>query len=59
MLLANIETTRKVAALHGYEGANSRALDFWEEVYDKGPLIALTDTFSTEAFYKVIVIKSV
>lgn len=44
---------QKVAALGGYENANARALDFWEEVYPTGPLIALTDTFSTEAFYKV------
>ncbi|KLO12012.1 nicotinate phosphoribosyltransferase [Schizopora paradoxa] len=41
-----------VAAIRGYEHANGTALDLWEEVYPKGPLIALTDTFSTESFYK-------
>ncbi len=43
----------KVAALRGYENANGMALDLWETVYPDGPLIALTDTFSTESFYKV------
>jgi len=41
-----------VAALRGYENANGMALDLWETVYPDGPLIALTDTFSTESFYK-------
>ncbi|KAH8116827.1 nicotinate phosphoribosyltransferase [Phellopilus nigrolimitatus] len=41
-----------VAGLRGYEGANGIALDLWEQVYPKGPLIALTDTFSTEVFYR-------
>jgi len=41
-----------VAALTGYENANGRALDFWEVIYPSGPLIALTDTFSTESFFK-------
>ncbi|THH12093.1 hypothetical protein EW145_g221 [Phellinidium pouzarii] len=41
-----------IAALHGYEDANSVALDLWEQVYPKGPLIALTDTFSTEVFLR-------
>jgi nicotinate phosphoribosyltransferase len=45
-------TTRKVAALRGYENANAIALDLWEEVYPESLLFALTDTFSTEAFFK-------
>ncbi|TEB25116.1 nicotinate phosphoribosyltransferase [Coprinellus micaceus] len=43
-----------VAALSGYEDANGRALDIWEEVYQKGtPLIALTDTFTSQVFFRV------
>ncbi|KAF5341842.1 hypothetical protein D9611_001731 [Ephemerocybe angulata] len=42
-----------VAALTGYENANGRALDIWEEIYQsRTALIALTDTFTTEAFFK-------
>ncbi|EGN99004.1 hypothetical protein SERLA73DRAFT_108274 [Serpula lacrymans var. lacrymans S7.3] len=41
-----------VAALRGYEHANSTALDLWEQVYPSDLLVALTDTFSTEVFYK-------
>ncbi|KAI0833739.1 nicotinate phosphoribosyltransferase [Trametes gibbosa] len=41
-----------VGALKGYEHANGTALKLWEEVYQNVLLIALTDTFSTEAFYK-------
>jgi nicotinic acid phosphoribosyltransferase len=42
--------------LSGYEDANGRALDIWEEVYQKGtPLIALTDTFTSQVFFKVSV----
>ncbi|KAJ7475658.1 nicotinate phosphoribosyltransferase [Mycena latifolia] len=41
-----------VAALKGYEDANSIAMNLWEEVYSNAPLIALTDTFSSEAFFK-------
>ncbi|KAI0636175.1 nicotinate phosphoribosyltransferase [Trametes polyzona] len=41
-----------VGALKGYEHANATALKLWEEVYHNVLLIALTDTFSTEAFYK-------
>ncbi|KAL5532607.1 NPT1 [Sanghuangporus sanghuang] len=41
-----------IASLRGYENANGRALDYWEQMYPHGPLIALTDTFSTEVFYK-------
>jgi nicotinate phosphoribosyltransferase len=39
--------------LHGYEHANTIALDLWEEVYPNSLLIALTDTFSTKAFFQV------
>jgi len=41
-----------VAALKGYENANSVALDLWETVYPDALLIALTDTFSSESFFK-------
>ncbi|KAI0324326.1 nicotinate phosphoribosyltransferase [Cubamyces sp. BRFM 1775] len=41
-----------VGALKGYEHANGMALKLWEEVYPNVLQIALTDTFSTEAFYK-------
>ena len=42
-----------VAAIGGYENANGRAMDLWEAVYPNVLLVALTDTFSTMAFYKV------
>ena len=42
-----------VAAIGGYENANGRAMDLWEAVYPNVLLVALTDTFSTEAFYQV------
>jgi hypothetical protein len=42
-----------VAALEGYAGANGRALDSWEAVYPNALLLALTDTFSTKAFFEV------
>ncbi|PPQ73172.1 hypothetical protein CVT26_014771 [Gymnopilus dilepis] len=43
-----------VAALKGYQNANTVALRLWEEVYlnSQAPLIALTDTFTTDAFIK-------
>ncbi|KAH7912012.1 Quinolinate phosphoribosyl transferase [Hygrophoropsis aurantiaca] len=41
-----------VAALEGYENANSNALKRWETVYPNHLQITLTDTFSTETFYK-------
>lgn len=41
-----------VAALKGYENANMTALDLWEDVYPDGLLFALTDTFSTDVFFK-------
>lgn len=42
-----------VAAIGGYENANGRAMDLWEAVYPNNLFVVLTDTFSTEAFYKV------
>lgn len=41
-----------VAAIRGYQNANSVAMELWEAVYSNSLLIALTDTFSTEVFYK-------
>ncbi|KAI0709863.1 nicotinate phosphoribosyltransferase [Earliella scabrosa] len=41
-----------VGALRGYEHANGTALELWEQTYPNALQIALTDTFSTEAFYK-------
>ncbi|OBZ72659.1 Nicotinate phosphoribosyltransferase [Grifola frondosa] len=41
-----------VGALRGYEHANAIALNLWEDVYPEVLHLALTDTFSTEAFYK-------
>ncbi|CAL1712964.1 unnamed protein product [Somion occarium] len=41
-----------VGALLGYDNANGKSLDLWESVYPNVLLLALTDTFSTEAFYK-------
>ncbi|KAK2463479.1 hypothetical protein APHAL10511_004565 [Amanita phalloides] len=47
-----------VAVLKGYESANSTALALWESVYPSGAsLIALTDTFSTEVFFRELVNK--
>jgi len=43
---------RTVAAIRGYQNANSVAMELWEAVYSNSLLIALTDTFSTEVFYK-------
>ena len=45
---------QQVGALRGYEHANKLGLDLWEAVYPNALLLALTDTFSTEAFYKVL-----
>lgn len=39
--------------MKGYEHANGLALDLWEAVYPNVLLLALTDTFSTKAFFKV------
>lgn len=41
-----------VAALDGYDNANTRALDLWEQTYQDVLLTALTDTFSTQAFFR-------
>ncbi|KAJ7573854.1 nicotinate phosphoribosyltransferase [Mycena floridula] len=41
-----------IAALESYETVNSVALKHWEDVYPSSPLLALTDTFSSEAFFK-------
>ena len=42
--------------MRGYEHANGIALDLWEGVYqpNKLTLLALTDTFSTKAFFQVM-----
>ena len=42
-----------VGASLGYEHANAKALDLWHGIYGTANLIALTDTFTTEAFFKV------
>ncbi|KAH7341425.1 nicotinate phosphoribosyltransferase [Rhizoctonia solani] len=43
-----------IAAIHGYENANGLAMDLWEATYPAAKSntlhIALTDTFSTDAF---------
>ncbi|KAF8883545.1 nicotinate phosphoribosyltransferase [Infundibulicybe gibba] len=41
-----------VAALKGYKRANSVALDLWEKTDSGSVLIALTDTFTSEVFFK-------
>ncbi|KZT63456.1 nicotinate phosphoribosyltransferase [Daedalea quercina L-15889] len=41
-----------IGALKGYEHANGTALALWEDVYPDALQLALTDTFSTEVFYK-------
>ncbi|EKM52890.1 uncharacterized protein PHACADRAFT_100657 [Phanerochaete carnosa HHB-10118-sp] len=41
-----------VGALRGYEHANALGLKLWEDVYHDALLLALTDTFSTEAFFR-------
>ncbi|KZP27314.1 nicotinate phosphoribosyltransferase [Athelia psychrophila] len=41
-----------VGALKGYENANAIAMNLWEDVYPGVLLVALTDTFSTGAFFK-------
>ncbi|TFY72028.1 hypothetical protein EVG20_g971 [Dentipellis fragilis] len=38
--------------MRGYEHANGIAMDLWEAVYHDVLLIALTDTFSTKAFWQ-------
>ncbi|KAG5719967.1 putative nicotinate phosphoribosyltransferase [Termitomyces sp. T112] len=41
-----------VAAIKGYENTHSTSLDLWEAVYSDSLLVALTDTFTTSAFFK-------
>ncbi|KAF9448625.1 nicotinate phosphoribosyltransferase [Macrolepiota fuliginosa MF-IS2] len=45
-----------IGALQGYEHVNDISLQLWEEAYPNTPalLIALTDTFSTDAFFNEI-----
>ncbi|KAG6810433.1 hypothetical protein H0H92_011875 [Tricholoma furcatifolium] len=42
----------QVAAIKGYHSTHCESLDLWEAVYPNSLLIALTDTFTTEAFFK-------
>ena len=44
----------QVGALQGYDNANAIALELWEKTYPNALQIALTDTFSSEAFFKVM-----
>jgi hypothetical protein len=48
-----INSWAQLASLNGYEGVHNRALTMWEEVYPDALLVALTDTFTTQAFFKV------
>jgi len=41
-----------IGAIREYEHANGIAMDLWEEVYPDATLVALTDTFSTKAFFQ-------
>jgi len=41
-----------IGALKGYEHANAIAMGLWEKVYPDVLLLALTDTFSTKAFFQ-------
>ncbi|KAI5832025.1 nicotinate phosphoribosyltransferase [Schizophyllum commune Tattone D] len=41
-----------VATAKGYENANTVALRMWQETYGNVLLVALTDTFSSDAFFK-------
>ncbi|KDQ64394.1 hypothetical protein JAAARDRAFT_28022 [Jaapia argillacea MUCL 33604] len=41
-----------VATLKGYQNCSGIALDLWEAVYPNALHFALTDTFSTEVFYR-------
>ena len=48
---------KQVAALRGYKNGNSIAMALWENIYSShAPLIALTDTFSTECFFDVLIL---
>ena len=44
-----------IGASMGYENANAKALDLWQEIYGTENLTALTDTFTTEVFFKVFI----
>lgn len=41
-----------IGALRGYEHAHAHGLDLWTTVYPDTLLLALTDTFSTAAFFR-------
>jgi len=41
-----------VAALKGYEGGTAHALSLWQETYGTNLSICLTDTFSSEIFFR-------
>ncbi|KAF8496626.1 nicotinate phosphoribosyltransferase [Gautieria morchelliformis] len=41
-----------VGASSGYHHANAKALDLWQKIYGSENLVALTDTFTTEEFFK-------
>ncbi|KIP05702.1 hypothetical protein PHLGIDRAFT_107887 [Phlebiopsis gigantea 11061_1 CR5-6] len=41
-----------IGALRGYEHAHAHGLDLWTTVYPDTLLLALTDTFSTPAFFR-------
>ncbi|KAH7102763.1 nicotinate phosphoribosyltransferase [Auriculariales sp. MPI-PUGE-AT-0066] len=41
-----------IAASRGYANSHNVALQYWEETYPRELLVALTDTFSTQAFFK-------
>ncbi|WVQ73917.1 nicotinate phosphoribosyltransferase [Cryptococcus sp. DSM 104548] len=50
------EWVMAVAAIHGYKGANGRAMDMWEDVYPPdtplaAPLTMLTDTYTADVFF--------
>ena len=51
--MCELTGTAQVAALKGYAYANATALALWEEVYPDALQLALTDTFSTNVFFKV------
>lgn len=52
-LILRILIILQIGALQGYENVNAVASDLWESVYPTSALVALTDTFSTEVFFKV------
>lgn len=53
-LCSDTKVPIQVAAIKGYENTNSISLNMWEEVYPDSLLIALTDTFTTGSFFKVL-----